>query len=451
VSAGVAHGAGAQAGALARHAPVLLVWSCLLLLPFGRAVEVPVLLMAAAGIGLVVRERTRLLASPATRTFVFVFAAMWLPMALSLPDAVHPQRTALVVANHLRFLLGGLFICHALAAPGARERLLALAGALLALWVLDGGVQWLLGVDLLGQASAGGRISGPFGDDSRKLGTTFAVLAPLLWVCAQRRFPAWVLVVAVLASAWLVMGAGSRAAWVTLLVAAAGFAWASRARLRSLGTRVVLAAVLSVATILEAGQGREFTQWYVYGSTWFIALLALLGVNILAAALIRWPWKKQQTGFVVTHAGLLVLLAGAVQTFMFGSEGQVILQEGQRSDQMLLTGRSVITAIRHSSDGRRSSKFSFRPGPSDWASSAALDFGLVDGFGLKVLRFLRHAEEKTQWVAADYDYDGAALHLALSGPGGSLMKDQWLTANRDRSDHVCAVADLSQIAGRGFS
>jgi len=252
VSAGVAHGAGAQAGALARHAPVLLVWSCLLLLPFGRAVEVPVLLMAAAGIGLVVRERTRLLASPATRTFVFVFAAMWLPMALSLPDAVHPQRTALVVANHLRFLLGGLFICHALAAPGARERLLALAGALLALWVLDGGVQWLLGVDLLGQASAGGRISGPFGDDSRKLGTTFAVLAPLLWVCAQRRFPAWVLVVAVLASAWLVMGAGSRAAWVTLLVAAAGFAWASRARLRSLGTRVVLAAVLLAALLPAA-------------------------------------------------------------------------------------------------------------------------------------------------------------------------------------------------------
>ena len=41
----------------------------------------------------------------------------------------------------------------------------------------------------------------------------------------------------------------------------------------------------------EAGQGRELAQWYVYGSPWFVGLLALLGVNILAATLIRFPWK----------------------------------------------------------------------------------------------------------------------------------------------------------------
>ena len=40
-------------------------------------------------------------------------------------------------------------------------------------------------------------------------------------------------------------------------------------------------------------------------------LLAFLGDNILCAALIRYPWKKRQTGFVITHAGLLILLAGS--------------------------------------------------------------------------------------------------------------------------------------------
>ena len=72
---------------------------------------------------------------------------------------------------------------------------------------------------------------------------------------------------------------------------------------------VVLAAVLAWATLLESASGREYAQWYVYKSDWFIGLLGLLGVNILAATLIRWPWTKSRSGFVMTHAGLLVLLA----------------------------------------------------------------------------------------------------------------------------------------------
>jgi len=49
-------------------------------------------------------------------------------------------------------------------------------------------------------------------------------------------------------------------------------------------------------------------QW-IYQTKGFAILLAFLGTNILCAALIRYPWKKRQTGFVITHAGLLVLLA----------------------------------------------------------------------------------------------------------------------------------------------
>ena len=71
-------------------------------------------------------------------------------------------------------------------------------------------------------------------------------------------------------------------------------------------------------------------EWYVYDSPWFLGLLAMLGVTILAAALVRFPWRKHQLGFVVTHAGLLVLLAGSMQTFLAGIEGQVSLQEGAR-------------------------------------------------------------------------------------------------------------------------
>src|SRR3972149_6446979 len=101
----------------------------------------------------------------------------------------------------------------------------------------------------------------------------------------------------------------------------------------------VLALVLAIATILEAQEGREAAQWHVYGSRWFIGLLGLLGLNILAAAAIRFPWKRRQTGFVITHVGLLVLLFGAVQTFVGGIEGEIALREGERADSMLVRQR----------------------------------------------------------------------------------------------------------------
>ena len=74
--------------------------------------------------------------------------------------------------------------------------------------------------------------------------------------------------------------------------------------------------------------------------------------NILAATLIRWPWRKRQVGFVVTHAGLLVLLVGAMQTFQYGIEGQVTLREGDRTDKVLLRHRSLITVERPNGAGR---------------------------------------------------------------------------------------------------
>lgn len=192
---------------------------------------------------------------------------------------------------------------------------------------------------------------------------------------------------------------------------------------------VFLAAVLAWATLLEARYGRECAAWYVYGSPWFISLLAVLGVNVLAATLVRFPWHKHQLGFVITHAGILVLLAGAIQTFRGGVEGQVILQEGQRAEQFLVNSRSVVNVAWESGGKRSATDFVFTPGPVDWPEHRTLDFGTADALGLRVLRFYRHARHHTDWIADDRDYDGPALHLRLSGPSGNAIAEDWLTAN----------------------
>lgn len=192
---------------------------------------------------------------------------------------------------------------------------------------------------------------------------------------------------------------------------------------------VTLAALLAWATLLEAKQGREFAQWYVYGSRWFVGLLAVLGANILAATLIRFPWRWRQLGFVVTHAGLLVLLGGAILTFFLGIEGQIVLQEKQQTDQFLVTHRSSVTVVGDAGRGRLSTQFSFAPGPVDWPADRTLDFGADDGLGLKVLRFYRHARQRIEWVADQRDYQGPALHLRLHGPTGNTVAEDWLAGN----------------------
>ena len=102
---------------------------------------------------------------------------------------------------------------------------------------------------------------------------------------------------------------------------------------------VVLAVVAAAATFIEVAKGRDYVLWYVYHSPWFIGLLGLLCLNVLAAAIVRFPWKIGQIPFLLTHVGLLVLLAGAVWTFQGGIEGRLVLGEGEAADRIALSDR----------------------------------------------------------------------------------------------------------------
>ena len=83
------------------------------------------------------------------------------------------------------------------------------------------------------------------------------------------------------------------------------------------------AAILAWATIyLEPIYGDKGTQFGVYSASWFSGLLALLGVNVFCAV-IRFPWKRHQTGFVITHLGILVLLFGCYLTRKGGIDAQL--------------------------------------------------------------------------------------------------------------------------------
>jgi hypothetical protein len=103
-----------------------------------------------------------------------------------------------------------------------------------------------------------------------------------------------------------------------------------------------LAGVLAYATFFEKWYGTAAVQEWVYRSKGFAILLAFLGMNILCAALIRFPWKRRQIGFVITHAGLLILLAGSWRSVQTADEGQLGMLEGETQSQLVRLDYPVV-------------------------------------------------------------------------------------------------------------
>ncbi|MBU6152858.1 MAG: cytochrome c biogenesis protein ResB [Bdellovibrionales bacterium] len=90
-----------------------------------------------------------------------------------------------------------------------------------------------------------------------------------------------------------------------------------------------LAVTLAIATILESKHDTRTAQYFVYRAGWFYVLLSLLGLNILAVALSRLPWKKKHTPFLLAHAGILMILSGSWLTYVNGVDGVIRIGEGE--------------------------------------------------------------------------------------------------------------------------
>jgi len=90
----------------------------------------------------------------------------------------------------------------------------------------------------------------------------------------------------------------------------------------------LLILVLAVATFIETSYGAAAARFSVYRAWWFTLLGGLLGINVLCAAVVRFPWRRHQTGFVMTHAGIIILLLGSFWTARRGIDAQLSIYEG---------------------------------------------------------------------------------------------------------------------------
>src|ERR1051325_4780728 len=108
----------------------------------------------------------------------------------------------------------------------------------------------------------------------------------------------------------------------------------------SLKLAVILLAVLIVGaiagTLYESTFDAKVARAYVYGAPWFNFWLLLLAANLVVSALSRWPWKKHHTAFLITHLGIITLLAGSLIGRGWGVEGTMTIFKNAAPNTRLL-------------------------------------------------------------------------------------------------------------------
>ena len=123
--------------------------------------------------------------------------------------------------------------------------------------------------------------------------------------------------------------------------------WTAVHLLGSLNLAVVLlitiAGAIAFATIMESKFDSKVAAYYIYNAAWFNFWLLGLGLNLLCAALTRWPWQRKHLGFVVTHAGIILLLSGAVIGKTMGFEGFVTLDKTKPPESRLYLKDNILT------------------------------------------------------------------------------------------------------------
>jgi cytochrome c biogenesis protein ResB len=76
----------------------------------------------------------------------------------------------------------------------------------------------------------------------------------------------------------------------------------------------------------------------VYYSWWFLALQGIFALNVALSIADLFPWGKKRIGFLVLHASLLLVFAGAAMTYFLKTEGQLFLWEGESGNKIVERG-----------------------------------------------------------------------------------------------------------------
>lgn len=107
--------------------------------------------------------------------------------------------------------------------------------------------------------------------------------------------------------------------------------------IRALGSvRLAFALFWAIIAISFAGAvAPEEVQPKILYSRWFAALLGLFALNILLCAFIGFSFSRKKAAAAIIHAAVLLVLAGALVSYLGSVRGVMELTEGQTKDTIV--------------------------------------------------------------------------------------------------------------------
>ncbi len=199
----------------------------------------------------------------------------------------------------------------------------------------------------------------------------------------------------------------------------------------------LFAVVLAIGTMVESWYSGKIAQELVYRTWWFALLLGILGINIFFAAVKKWPWKKHQTGFLITHLGLITMVIGGILNSLGGVDAFIMLIDSDQSNVQRIIGLpqesshcddkdEATIRVNRSRDSKDSSLvYSFRPGSLAWRSDEYLQRDVHPL--LEVLDWLAHPLPR-YWVAdlgrgAELEVLGSYPHARIESYSAATAED----------------------------
>lgn len=202
------------------------------------------------------------------------------------------------------------------------------------------------------------------------------------------------------------------------------------------------AILLSYSTIYETLTSTELAQRNIYQTAWFDFLIFLLAMNVLCAALSRLPWKTRHTGFVITHAGILIIILGSTITRKAGVEGQLILQEGEVGEHIMLPDRVLGFSV---------PRLNITDGKEPWFMDSGLPDGKSVRYEISNTDLECYIEEyysnpaQREVVTNEGIVENPAVRITIARRGEStLMGEQWLYSDDPlRSSMDMGIASIN--------
>lgn len=135
------------------------------------------------------------------------------------------------------------------------------------------------------------------------------------------------------------------------------------------------ALILAAATFVEKAQGTAVARRFVYNQPAFYLLQGVMVVQFVAMSLHGRLWRQRKYGTCLLHLSLIVILAGALVTNLFGVEGIVHIREGETTSRLQLVDGTRELPFRLRLDDFRLVRYPGSNSPSSFESFLTVSSG----------------------------------------------------------------------------